>query len=145
MIRPHQKYVGDCCGEKPLPTLNKVEESQSSQSATGLRRPDSSDADHEPPSESSESDDGPMDYETLRPFKSCTIKSRNSRDGFNHEIDSGYKCLEDFPQGEEVVIEQADGGDAWATTRLIKVFVSQAEQCQQCMSPIFQPWTARRS
>ena len=132
MIRSDQ-YLDDCCREKPLPT---TEESQSSQPVT-----------KEKWSESSGIDNGSMKYEILRPFKTCTLKSRMSEGGSNQYIDSEYKCLQHFPRGGKVQIGKTISEDAWATTRWVKVVSNshnEAEQLYQCMSPIVPLWTVRR-
>lgn len=131
MIRSVQ-YSDNCCLTLPSP---KVEEAQSSQPATNERW-----------SESSGSDDGPMKYGTLRPFKTCTLKWRKSEGGSNPCTYSEYKCLQHFPRGGKVEIGQTIGEDAWATTRWVRAVSdshNEAKQCDQCMSPIVPLWTVR--
>ena len=142
MIRSDYNSVGECCGGKPPLPLPGLERSDSSRPETPLQYTNSSEADLKPQTESSESDDGAMDYEPSRPFKRCTMKSR---EGLNHHNKSEYKCLKDFPQAGKVVIGKTKGKDAWAKTRRINVTSSSQTAVKQCMSPIFQPWTIWRS
>ena len=130
MIRSDHDSMGDCCGEKPLPA-SRSGQSDSSRSNPWLRYPELSKVDSEDRTES-ESDDGTTDYETSRPFKKCTMKSRN---GLNNHNESEYN-IKDFPRGGDVVIGKTRGKDAWATTRRIKITSPWTKE-KQCMS-IFQ-------
>ena len=136
MIHSHE-YVDDCCKGKLVSALSEVEESQSSQPATNEQWP-----------ESSGIDNGPMEYETTRPFKRCTLKSRMPGGSSNQNTNSAYKCLQDFLQGGNVEIGKTVEEDAWATTRWVEAISHphiEAEQCHQCMSPTVQPWIVGRS
>ena len=133
MVRSDHDSMGDCCGEKPLPALPRSSESDLSRPNSWVRYPDSLDVDSDGQTESSESDDDATDYETSRPFKRCTMKSR---EGLNHHKESEYKCIKDFPRGGEIVIGKTRGKDTWAKTRRIKV-TSSGTKKKQCMS-IFQ-------
>ena len=133
MVRGDHDSIGDCCGEKPLPALPRLGESDTSRTNSWLQYSDLSKVDSESQTESSESDDGAMDYETSRPFKKCTMKLRK---GLNHHKKSEYEWIKDFPRGGNVVIGKTRGKDAWAMTRRIKV-VSPRTKKKQCIS-IFQ-------
>ena len=134
MIRSDHDSMGDCCGGKPLPALPRSGELDTSRSNSYLRY-----SEFEARAESSESDDGAMDYETSRPFKRCTMKSREC---LNHHNKSEYECIKDFPRGGIVEIGKTRGKDAWTKARQIKV-TSPGTKAKQCMS-IFQHLALRR-
>ena len=94
MIPSDHDNMGDCCGGTPLPPLPESVESDLSGPNSWINYPDSSEVDSEAQTESSESDDGATDYETSRPFKRCTMKSR---EGSSHHSKSEYNCIKDFP------------------------------------------------